>query len=230
MVVTMRVASLRRGASEPELGADAGCRFHYRPATGVCSGCGCGLCPICLPRGAVTGLCADCLQREQDERRRRELRQRDAVALRRAGYAIPREGGDPVVLHRGPLRLALPTSGAIALAFGAGALAAYLQLHLGLTVTAAAVLLAIPLGQLVRRLFGGVSQIAGVTAASVAALTAVLGHWFAGGGDTLAGAPLASLRERSDAYVGDGWAAAALLLLAALVAYWQAAGHRVTVR
>ncbi|HEY6379721.1 MAG TPA: hypothetical protein VI316_11140 [Candidatus Dormibacteraeota bacterium] len=226
----MRVADSRRGSPELGLDVDAGCRFHYRAADAVCSGCGCGLCLLCLPADRRAPLCPDCRRLEADQARRRELRQRDAVALRRAGYAIPREGGDPVVLHRGPLRLALPAAGATALALGAGALTAYVQLHLGLTVVAAGVLLAVPLGQLVRVFFGGVSPVAGATAAAVTALAVGLGRWFAGAGDTLAGAPLGTLRARSDAYLGAGWGAVALLLLATLVAYAQAAGHRVSVR
>lgn len=226
----MRVAASRGGSPELGLGVDAGCRFHYRAADGVCSGCGCGLCGLCLPTDGRAPLCPDCLRLEADQARRRELRQRDAVALRRAGYAIPREGGDPVVLHRGPLRLALPAAGAAALAIAAGALTAYMQLHAGLTVVAAGLLLAIPLGQMVRVFFGGVSPVGGATAAAVTALAVGLGRWFAGAGATLAGAPLATFRARSDAYIGAGWGAVALLLLAALVAYAQAAGHRVTVR
>lgn len=226
----MRAAWLQHGEGRPQSGMEAVCRLHYRAPAGLCSGCGCGLCPICLPPSGGAALCKDCLQRAEDDQRRRELRKRDAVALRRAGFAIPREDGEPVVLHGGPLRLALPVSGATALAVGAGALAAYGQVHIGLSVLAAGVVLAIPLGQVVRLLFGGVSLTAGATAAAVAVLAVALGRWFAGTGETLAAAPLAGLRDRAEPYIGSGWASAALLVLAALVAFSQAAGHRVAAR
>ena len=229
-VKAMRAASLQPSGTGGRPGVDGVCRIHYRIPTGMCATCGCGLCPICLPPSGGVAICTDCRQRAEDDHRRRELRQRDAVALRRAGFAIAREDGEPVVLHGGPLRLALPASGAVALAVGAGALVAYAQLHVGLTVLAAGVLLAIPLGQTVRLLFGGVSLTAGATAATVAVLTVALGRWFAGTGETLAGAPLAGLRERSEPYIGSGWAPLVLLALAALLAFSQAAGHRVAAR
>jgi hypothetical protein len=118
----------------------------------------------------------------------------------------------------------------VALAAGAGTLAAYAQLHVGLSALAAGVLLAIPLGRIVRLLFGGVSYTAGATAAALAVFTVALGRWFAGTGQTLAGAPLAGLRERSEPYIGSGWAPLVLLALAALLAFSQAAGHRVAAR
>lgn len=203
------------------------CRFHYRPAVAHCEGCGGGVCPTCVQAGRDgRSYCAGCAQRATDDVRRRELLREDRLELRRAGVIVSSEEHDPLVLHGGPLRLAVPGAGGLALVLAAGALAALAQSRLGLDATFAALFLAPLVGQVVRLLFGGVSRVAGLSAAGVGALSVVCARWFAGGGATAAGAPLASLRARSDTLLGPPWVPLACVAAAAVVAYRQAAGRR----
>jgi hypothetical protein len=222
----MSVASPQGRAREPRLDAPTHCRFHYRAPVAICTACGCGLCRECTRVTADGPLCVTCVDQRDDEEQRRRMRREDGVALRRAGFAVPLDDGSSVLLRRDPLRLALPVAGALALAIGVGVLGAVAQVRAGVDALLMALLLAALLGLLVRILFGGVSRVAGLTAAAVTALAAAAGRWFAGDGISVAGAPLLSLRSWTDRPLGNHWVVTAVLTAAAFVAYTQAAGHK----
>jgi len=203
------------------------CTRHYRAAEAICERCGGGLCSQCRGSGptALT-VCPGCNQFDADAQRRAELRRADRFALRRAGHAVGFERGDPIVLWSGPLRFAIPAAGIVLLVAGAGTALAAGQIRAGVDVVLGALLIAIALGHGVRRLFGGVSPIAGLFAAMTVVSTVLTGRWLAGDGHTLASAPFEGLRRHTDDLFASGWLPLACVALAAWVAYIGAAGRR----
>jgi hypothetical protein len=203
------------------------CTRHYRAAEATCERCGGGLCSQC--RGSsptALSLCPGCIQFEGDTRRRAELRRADRFALRRAGYAMGFERGDPIVLWSGPLRMAIPAAGMVLLVAVAGTALAAGQIRAGIDVVLGALLISVVIGNAVRRLFGGVSPVAGLFAAAAAVGSALCGRWLAGDGRTLGGAPFEGLRPHTDDLFASGWPLPACLAAAALIAYLAAAGRR----
>ena len=203
------------------------CTRHYRAAEATCERCGGGLCSQCRGGGPTAlVICPGCAQFDSDAQRRAELRRADRFALRRAGHAVGFERGDPIVLWSGPLRLAIPAGGMVLLVAGAGTALAAGQIRAGVDVALGALVIAIALGRAVRRLFGGVSPVAGLFAAMTVVATALTGRWLAGDGRTLASAPFEGLRRHTDQLFASGWLTLVCVALAALIAYIGAAGRR----
>ncbi|HEV3123260.1 MAG TPA: hypothetical protein VG266_01630, partial [Candidatus Dormibacteraeota bacterium] len=194
------------------------CRVHYRAAVAECPECHGGLCHECATGAAsVAGLCRQCsadrLAMEDLEEVRREAR----LGLRRSGINVRRRHGDPVVLWRGPLRLALPAAGGVAVIFGAGVAAAEAKLQGNVDVAVSAVALALFVGITVRLLFGGVSRIAGIAAAAIYALAILCGQWFAG--SSTATRSVVGLSRASEWVLAHEQAAIACYLVAGALAY-----------
>jgi hypothetical protein len=201
------------------------CRVHYRAAVAECPECHGGLCEDCRSRSSVAGgLCRQCAatqgERDDLERTRRDSR----LALRRAGVAVRRQHGDPVVLWGGPLRLALPTAGGVAIIFGAGVAAAEAKMQGNVDVAISALFLALLVGMGVRLLFGGVSRVAGIAAAAIYALAIVCGQWFAG--TAPASRSVVGLTRASEWVLTHNQAAVACYLIAGALAYAAARGRR----
>jgi hypothetical protein len=152
-------------------------------------------------------------------------RRRSRIALRRAGIAMHSERGDPVILREGPLRLVVPLAGAAATVFAAAAACALLERGLGLDPAVSVVLCGAVIGLCIRLLFGGVSRTAGALAAGLCVTAAVAGRWWAGTYVQPAGTG-PGLRPLSDWVLAHGAVAPALYLIAAVIAYGAAAGHR----
>jgi len=152
-------------------------------------------------------------------------RRRSRIALRRAGIAMHSERGDPVILREGPLRLLVPLLGAAGTVFVAAAVCAELERGLGLDPAVSVLLCAAVIGLCVRLLLGGVSRTAGAIAAGLCVTAAVAGRWWAGTYVEPSGTT-AGLRPLSDWVLGHGAVALALYVIAAVLAYGAAAGHR----
>jgi hypothetical protein len=152
-------------------------------------------------------------------------RQRSRIALRRAGIAIHSERGDPVVLREGPFRLAVPLVGVGGTAFAAAAVCAELERGTGLDPAVSVLLCAAVIGLCVRLLLGGVSRTAGAIAAVLCVIAAVAGRAWAGTYVQPTGTG-PGLRPLSDWVLAHGAVAPALYLVAAVLAYGAAAGHR----
>src|SRR5258707_11694983 len=144
------------------------CTRHYRAAEATCERCGGGLCSECRRSGptALT-VCPACVQFDGDAERRLELRRADRFALRRAGHAVGFERGDPIVLWSGPLRMAIPAGGMVLLVAAAGTALAAGEIRARVDVVLGALVIAVALRHAVRRLFGGLSPIAGLFPALV---------------------------------------------------------------
>jgi hypothetical protein len=154
------------------------------------------------------------------ERVRRESR----VALRRAGIAMPRERGDPVVLWAGPLRYVLPVAGGLVTVIGAGVLAAEAKMQWNVDTAISSLALALVVGLLIRFLFGGVSRVAGLTAAVVYLAGVASGQWFAGSGASAHDA--AWLSTASQWVLAHTPAAVACYIVAGFLAYAAGRGRR----
>jgi len=149
------------------------------------------------------------------------------LAMRRAGIFVRHHRGDPVILREGPLRLALPVAGLVMAAIGTALGAASIELHFGVDVAVSALGLSVVLGAVVRVLFGGVSQAAGLIAALACATAIAAGQWFTGGVRSTA-SPVAELSRLSDWVVAHQQAAVACYAVAILLAYVSASGRRVS--
>jgi hypothetical protein len=180
------------------------------------------MCRACVDAGTVCDQCSLAQQTAAEfARQARESR----TAMRRAGIPVKRELGDPVVLWEGPFRLALPVTGAVLTAIGAGVAAATIEVQWGVDVALTVVGLATLVGMAVRLLFGGVSRPAGFSAAAVCAVTGVLGRWFAGDGHVSSSVMV--LGRASEWLLGHGGAVLACYAVAVVLAYAAAAGRRV---
>jgi hypothetical protein len=198
------------------------CRLHYREAAAGCAACGRGVCDECRRAG---DLCPFCAQRLEDDAALARERRRSRIALRRAGIALHSERGDPVILREGHFRLLVPLLGGVATAFAAATVCAEVERHLGLDAALAALLCAAVVGVCVRLLLGGVSRTAGVIAAILCVAAAAASRWWAGATVESSGSS-PGLRPLSDWVLSHGVVVPALYVVAALLAYGAAAGHR----
>jgi hypothetical protein len=122
--------------------------------------------------------------------------------------------------------MAIPSAGVVLLVAVVGTALAAGQIRAGIDVVLGALLISVAIGHAVRRLFGGVSPVAGLCAAMAVIATALCGRWLAGDGRTLGGAPFEALRRHTDELFASGWLPTACLAGAALIAYFAAAGRR----
>jgi len=195
------------------------CRHHYRATITHCSECGRRMCDACGP-----ALCPDCTLGAREAAALVRERRRSRLELRRAGIALRPERGDPVILREGPLRLALPVVGAVVTALVVAALSAEVEILWGIDAALAALLCAVLVGMCVRFLLGGVSRTAGLVAAGVCLVAGALGSSWAGG--SVAADPGPGLGAVNAWIPAHGAVAPALYVVAALLAYTAAAGHR----
>jgi hypothetical protein len=178
------------------------------------------VCADCLGGGEV---CRQCAERQETQARMARERRASRLALRRAGVAVRSERGDPVILRDGRLRLLVPLTGGAATLVVVAATCLQLEQQWGVTAGLGGLLCAVAVGLCVRLLFGGVSRVAGLAAASLCVgATVAAAQW---PGVTAVPAQGTLLPGVSSWLLSHGAAAAALYAVAALLAYSTAAGH-----
>lgn len=182
------------------------------------------MCTECLA-GPPPHLCPSCRERDAEETRTEVERVAARVALRRAGIAVRRRHGDPVVLWEGPLRLAVPIAGGVATAVGCGLALAGAQVGWGVDIALTALALGLVIGVVVRGLFGGVSRIAGLWAAATVLCGVAIARLLASSSNRGTAAP-PWVDDLSTFVLDHAPLAAALVAVAAACAYRAAAGRR----
>ena len=198
------------------------CRPHRRPGVAECAACGDAVCDACA---AETGdRCRQCAAVRSTARTYALMGRESRTVMRRSGIPVHRERGDPVVLHEGPLRLALPLGGVVASVVGAAVVAALIQRRFGVDVAFTGIGLALFVGIAVRSSFGGVSAQAGLVAALSCVAAVAFAQRFAG---TQVDSTVAFLGTASIWLAEHSAAAAGCYALAAFLAYGAAAGRRV---